>query len=200
MTAGVRIGRAFSDAERPRAAALFWEAFAAKLAVPLGPEPRALRYLAAAFQPGRALCARDGRGKLVGLAGVHVSAGGLVGGTISDLAAVYGWAGALWRGPLLDLLERRPPAGTLLMEGLVVDPDLRGQGIGTALLSAVVAEAEALGLDVVRLDVVEGNDRARALYRRHGFEPVGRTTVGPLRHVFGFGFVESMVRPVGGAR
>lgn len=192
----ITVSRGFAEAERPQAAVLFWQAFSEKLGAVLGPRPRALQFLASAFRPENALCARSGAGRLVGLAGLHGAKGGLVGGTFAELAAVYGWVGAAWRGPLLDTLERRPTPGTLLMDGLVVDRDFRGYGIGTRLLDGVVDEARARGDTAVRLDVIDANDRARALYLRYGFVPVGRQRLGPLRIVFGFRSAESLVRTV----
>ncbi|KAE8765107.1 GNAT family N-acetyltransferase [Georgenia thermotolerans] len=51
--------------------------------------------------------------------------------------------------------------------------DRRGAGIGSALMGAVVAHARREGLPGLSLSVEDGN-RARNLYLRHGFVPVGR--------------------------
>ncbi len=56
-----------------------------------------------------------------------------------------------------------------LFEDLVVDPDERGKGIGTALLRHVVGAARAEGLTRITLMTDRGNKRAQALYRRLGF-------------------------------
>ncbi|HEV2372491.1 MAG TPA: ribosomal protein S18-alanine N-acetyltransferase [Streptosporangiaceae bacterium] len=48
-----------------------------------------------------------------------------------------------------------------------------GQGIGAALLTGLLAEAERQGCTEVFLEVRVDNDRAQRLYRRHGFEDVG---------------------------
>jgi GNAT superfamily N-acetyltransferase len=53
------------------------------------------------------------------------------------------------------------------VQSVYVMPSLRGHGIGTALLEAVLAEAERLGLEHV---TVHANDRALRLYQRAGFE------------------------------
>ncbi|GHE96184.1 ribosomal-protein-alanine acetyltransferase [Amycolatopsis deserti] len=53
-----------------------------------------------------------------------------------------------------------------------VDPDYQGQGIGTALLRALLARADEVRAPVF-LEVRTDNDRAQALYRRHGFEQIG---------------------------
>ena len=46
-------------------------------------------------------------------------------------------------------------------------------GIGTALFEEMLAIAESWGVLQVELEVIEGNDRAMALYRKMGFEIVG---------------------------
>jgi ribosomal-protein-alanine N-acetyltransferase len=48
-----------------------------------------------------------------------------------------------------------------------------GQGIGTALLTALLTEAERRGCDEVFLEVRADNPRAQRLYRQHGFSAVG---------------------------
>ena len=53
---------------------------------------------------------------------------------------------------------------------LVVAPDARGAGIGGDLLDAAAAFAVAHGADVLELEVMPGNENARRLYDRSGFE------------------------------
>jgi ribosomal-protein-alanine N-acetyltransferase len=48
-----------------------------------------------------------------------------------------------------------------------------GQGIGTALLTALLTEAQQRGCDEVFLEVRADNPRAQRLYRKHGFSAVG---------------------------
>lgn len=56
---------------------------------------------------------------------------------------------------------------------LTVAPALQGQGHGTALLEAVLAQAWARRLPTVWLEVRASNERARALYARRGFDEAG---------------------------
>jgi len=58
-----------------------------------------------------------------------------------------------------------------IVENLYVIPQHRNQGIGTALLSAAETALFDRGVDTVSLDVMAGNERARAFYRRRGYEP-----------------------------
>ena len=58
--------------------------------------------------------------------------------------------------------------------GMYVAPEVRGQGVGGALLGAAIAQAEALGgIEALTLAVTVGNTAARALYRAAGFVPFG---------------------------
>jgi ribosomal protein S18 acetylase RimI-like enzyme len=54
--------------------------------------------------------------------------------------------------------------------GFVVDPTLRGQGIGRDLLRRVCAQALSDGMSTVHLEVETNNDRALDLYTSVGFE------------------------------
>lgn len=56
---------------------------------------------------------------------------------------------------------------------IAVHPEYRGRGIGTALLQRFIAAAEARGKTRLFLEMRDGNP-AQALYRRAGFDPIGR--------------------------
>ena len=180
----------------PEAAAEYWRAFSGKLGRLLAPEHKALRFLERVIDPAHAIIAAAPDGTLLGVAGYKTPAGAFVGGSMSELAAVYGRFGALWRGPLLDLLERDCEPGRLLMDGIFVRDAARGHGVGTALLEAVVQEAVRLGVGEVRLDVIDSNPRARALYEKMGFRATSTERLGLLRYVFGFGASTTMIRTV----
>ena len=57
---------------------------------------------------------------------------------------------------------------------VAVDPSCRRQGIGDALIAAVLDRAQALCLAFVTLELRESNLPAAALYKKHGFQAVGR--------------------------
>ena len=59
--------------------------------------------------------------------------------------------------------------------GMMVDPALRGAGIGGALLAACIAEVRSRGgIEMLTLSVTSDNAAAISLYRRAGFERYGR--------------------------
>ena len=184
----------FTAAERPRIAALYWEAFGGKLGRVLGPEARALGFVTRVLDPSHALVYRTAGGEVLGVAGFKTHTGAFVGGDFSDLTACYGRIGGLWRGLLLGLLERDTENRRFLMDGICVAPEARGRGVGTALLEGIAREAAERGYGEIRLDVIAGNTRARALYERRGFEAVNEQRLGPLSLIFGFSAATTMVR------
>jgi ribosomal protein S18 acetylase RimI-like enzyme len=60
-------------------------------------------------------------------------------------------------------------AHVLAIEGLAVDPERRGEGIGRSLVSAAVREVKDRGARRLTLRVLGSNWRARALYSSLGF-------------------------------
>jgi ribosomal-protein-alanine N-acetyltransferase len=89
-----------------------------------------------------------------------------VGGTrhyvlAEDGDRLAGWAGLAAAGGQGDVLT------------IGVHPALQGRGVGALLLTALLDEAVVRGCDEVFLDVRADNDRARRLYERFGFTPVG---------------------------
>lgn len=67
-------------------------------------------------------------------------------------------------------LDRRGSEWRLIE--LLLAPELRGRGIGSALIDWIKARAAASGAEGVALHVAVNNPRARALYHRLGFEDV----------------------------
>ena len=58
--------------------------------------------------------------------------------------------------------------------GYFVVADLRGHGIGVALVEDSLTEARRLGFDALQFNLVFESNPARRLYERLGFEAVGR--------------------------
>lgn len=54
-----------------------------------------------------------------------------------------------------------------------VAPAARGRGAGDELIRAVERWARQAGAATLKLAVTDGNEKATALYRRHGFAPTG---------------------------
>ena len=94
------------------------------------------------------------------------------------------WRGTAWSIPgsrnLIALLDGKPAGmasgipgerdGVTELISMWVVPEARGHGVGDHLMRAVEAWAVEVGAEVLELAVAPGNEKAIALYRRHGFE------------------------------
>jgi ribosomal protein S18 acetylase RimI-like enzyme len=193
---GVTIFRGLHANLRPDAARLYWEAFGGKLGRVMGPEDRALAFFQRVIRTDLCFAALDGEGRLVGIAGYKTPAGSFAGGSWADLITVYGPFGGRWRGWILWALNRGVDNNRFLVDGICVTCAERGRGVGSLLLAALCDEAREQGYPAIRLDVIDTNWRARALYERHGFTVAGAERLGLLRYLFGFSTSFTMVRPL----
>jgi len=66
---------------------------------------------------------------------------------------------------------------------LYVRPEARGTGVALDLMRAAAEHARAQGADVLELDVMEDNPRARRFYERLGFSTVHRRVAAPVSAV-----------------
>jgi ribosomal protein S18 acetylase RimI-like enzyme len=88
-------------------------------------------------------------------------------GAFDGQAAPAGMAG-FYREPRVKYRHKG------VLWGMYVEPDARRNGIGRALLEAIVARAGKMaGLEQIGLDVVTGMEAARSLYRAYGFRVFG---------------------------
>lgn len=135
--------------------------------------------------------------QLVGLAGFHTPDGSFTGGmNYKQLVSSLGIFRGHWAALILSLYERKPLPKELLMDGIAVHPKLRGQGIGTRLLSELNALACKKGYDRIRLDVIDTNRAAQRLYERNGFVPIKTERFPYLRWLLGFSASTTMIRNV----
>ncbi|MEV5445149.1 GNAT family N-acetyltransferase [Streptomyces sp. NPDC052644] len=189
------VRRGVPPGEEARVAALYWEAFGRKLAPALNPPEAGRRFIADHLRHDRGVTALVG-GRVIGVAGYRIGDRGLTGGGARDVLSAYGPLRGLPRLAVLALFERTPADGELVMDGIAVDAAHRGGGIGGLLLEEIAAVAADHGCRRVRLDVIDVNPRARALYERHGFTAVRTERTPYLRGLMGFGAVTTMHRAV----
>jgi GNAT superfamily N-acetyltransferase len=79
-----------------------------------------------------------------------------------------------------EALRGEDGSGPVILGGcflnlLFVVPERWGEGIGGALLDAVVAEAKRRHYSRIHLWTDQDDERSRRLYRSRGFSPTGRT-------------------------
>ena len=178
-----------------RAAELYDVAFGPKFRHVIPDRDRRVKLFAASMDGSRAFAAfadeDDDVDGLLGIAGFHEDGRAFTGaGGLRELLDTLGVLGTIRAVPGLMLFERKPKPGELLMDGICVAAEARGRGVGTALLRAVQAHA---GDRPVRLDVIETNPRARALYERCGFVAEQTEQFRILEPLLGFGASTSMV-------
>ena len=190
MTDTVAIQLGVPELLRARATALYCAALKAKLTPFLGPADRTARFLAPAMRTDRAFVATGGA-TILGISGFQEDGVGLFEFGLAQFWREYGLSGPV-RAIGLAALDRREAKDTLLMDGIAVDAAAQGRGIGTGLLAAVCNHARNLGKTHVRLDVIDTNPRARALYERQGFVAGETVGLGPLRLIFPFRAVTTM--------
>lgn len=181
------------ESQRSIAAQLYEQAFGAKLAVGIPNDARRLQVQEASLQMQFGIAALHGE-RLVGLAGFHTADGSLTGGMSTRmLFKRLGLLRGIRAVAIFALYKREQKSAELLMDGIVVDADYRGQRIGSTLLDMVKQYARENGYSHVRLDVIDTNPDARRLYLRHGFVATKTETFGYLRWLLGFGAATTMV-------
>jgi ribosomal protein S18 acetylase RimI-like enzyme len=181
------------DAHRRAAAAIYFEAFRRKMLLLVRDPARGAAFVDTAIHPRRGLLALEG-GVCVGLAGLDYAGESFIAPRPEECVRVLGPV----RGRLGCMAFRAIAGGhvgqDLRVECLAVAPDRRGGGVGTALLAAVYDLARREGFHAVRLEVVDTNPRARALYEREGFRCVAVERYPLLRPLCGFGSAAVMRR------
>ncbi|MHC5655574.1 GNAT family N-acetyltransferase [Stappia sp. ICDLI1TA098] len=176
---------------------IYVDALIQKLRPFFGTAEAAAGFLGPHMRRDRAVTAiRNGR--IVGIAGFNLDGKGLFEPRWRDFRSKFGAFGAAIRVAGLSLLEKQDEPDCLAMDGIAVDETARGAGIGSALLEAVVAIARRKGRKTVRLDVIDTNPRARALYERHGFVAGAPRALGLFEPIFGFTSSTPMTRHVAG--
>jgi ribosomal protein S18 acetylase RimI-like enzyme len=174
-------------------ARLYFEAFKAKLGPIFGTPEHAARVFRRAIHPPMfivALC----DGQLCGVAALAYRGQHALEVKFKHLVAEYGWLRAVFKLALLMLLHYEPASDEVYLDTLVVDARFRGQGIGTLLLKEVEGLARQKGILSIRLDVVDTNPRAKALYERAGFTIETHVRVPGMDRFLGFGGYTTMAK------
>jgi GNAT superfamily N-acetyltransferase len=193
----LEIRRTLPDHLRSEAAKLYYLAFEQKLGSLIGPNARGSRLLEEGLNSDSGLFAFDGE-RLVGLLGFQLHSQRLINIVPGRIVQEFGWLAAAWRLAFLMLFDRKPTANQFLLDGICVAEDARGLGVGTQLLEAARQLARKEGCTSIRLDVIDRNPRARALYERFGFQAMETTQTGWLKQRFGFGASTRMIYDLDG--
>lgn len=107
--------------------------------------------------------------------------------TEDNLRAVLEKDAQEWGGSAYTVMEDERPVGFFVysanpaeragfLKFVILDPVLRGRGYGTRMMRLALSHAfERTGVSKVRLMVFDGNEAARACYRKAGFVEESRT-------------------------
>lgn len=184
MSIGITNG--WEQKHQVRIAELYDEAFGAKLSSALPDKSSRIDILANSFKPNYSFVAFDGETP-IGIAGFSDKSGALTGGLqASDLVKRLGVIKGSIACLILSLFEREPEKEELVMDGIVIDKDYRGQGIGSMLLDKIIEYAVNNGFKSVRLDVIDTNPRAKKLYESKGFTVSNEEFFPYLKWLVGF--------------
>ena len=114
--------------------------------------------------------------------GVDASFGDHVASAV-DEAVARGWPGERERVWIVELdrafagcLALTDQGETGALRWFVLDPAVRGRGLGRRLVGELISEARALGYERIRLETFSELTVAAHLYRAHGFELVSEVT------------------------
>src|SRR5262245_54908414 len=95
---------------------------------------------------------------------------GLLAGGGATFAVIAGRPGAAVAVALVTLRPNVWYAGPVaLLDEMYVVPERRGLGIGSAVLQYVIAESRRRAVELIEINVDEGDVDAQRFYERHGF-------------------------------
>ncbi len=94
----------------------------------------------------------------------------------NDRADVVAVSGSRVLGHLTVVREEGSVSRHVATVGIAVAADVRGRGVGSALMTEAIRWARAMEVEKLALSVFPDNAAALALYRRFGFVEEGRLT------------------------
>ena len=187
----IAIGIAGGD--RLRAAEIYEQAFGAKLGIAINSREHRINLLRDGLNLSHAIAALHGE-YLVGIVGFTTGPIAFTSGiTYRKILREIGFFKGQKAALILGLFERKARDKELLMDGIAVCEDHRGEGHGTKLFDALKTYAGEKGFETIRLDVIDTNPDARRLYEQLGFVAERTNTFEGLRPLLGFGASTTMV-------
>ena len=131
--------------------------------------------------------------RLVGILGLQTNEGSFWNPTLKSFIKEYGIVGGLTKYVGLSLLHHETDSDEWCIDGIAVEAEMRGLGIGTKLLGQLEHRARENEIYKITLEVINTNQRAEALYRRLGYFEINRSNLWPCNRIYGFPF-ESAVQ------
>jgi ribosomal protein S18 acetylase RimI-like enzyme len=182
----ITISRSVPEEYREKAVLLFEQAFGEKISVAVNNKEQRLDLFSRSFDLNFALAAISD-GQLVGIAGFSIDGKSLTSKLeYADLIKTLGIVKGNWAALILSMFKRNANPNQLLMDGISVYENFRGQGIGKKLLNALISFAKESGFKSIRLDVINTNPRAKKLYEKSRFYEIKNDKYPYLKWLLGF--------------
>ena len=198
------IERGLPEHLRDAGVVLFDEAFGDKMRMAIGDRDKRLAFMARVYVADHIVVAlRDG--ELLGMIGLSSGAGHYRGGLMDipwdprPFRDLLGLPGSIRAVLSLRPSQHKPEIDELYVDGVAVASEARGLGVGTKLLDEALVIARESGMHWLRLDVIDTNPRAQALYERLGYEVTKVQSFRYMQRIIGFGGMISMELAVGEA-
>lgn len=201
MESPIHIQTGLTADQLPEAVALFDVAFQSKMAIAIPDAAIRRRFFGNIFNKKSCVSAVLS-GRVVGFVGFQTAgeafSGGITGAGVPwrKLWTHLGFIPGIRAALVFAMFRRKPEPGTLMLDGVTVDADLRGRGIGRLLMNAVIEYAEAQSFKQIKLGVLDSNVAAKALYEKAGFVVAGKKDLGWLRRPLGADGYDIMIRSV----
>jgi ribosomal protein S18 acetylase RimI-like enzyme len=156
------------------AAAIYAEAFERKLIKIIGNRDVLIKFFINIINPDRVIAAYNHEGKLLGIAGYRFEEQMMINIKKSVFLEMFGSIKGFIKYLITKVLYKRDVDDELqlLMDGIAVDRNYRGKGIGKLLFSNLEEFAVRNNLKTIKLDVIDENPKAKRLYERIGFKDV----------------------------
>ena len=175
------------DEFKASAITLYFNALREKLEPILGSDDRAHKALGSHLATDKCLAAICDQ-KLVGILGIQEDNGGFINPTFKTMVKLYGIFGGILRMSGLEMLHHRTASDELYVDGVAVVDEMRGKGIGSHLFDRLERIAAKKSVRKISLEVIDTNQRARALYEHLGFVATTEQTTWPLNLFLNFPF------------
>ena len=156
------------------AAKLYSIAFERKFTKLIGDKEIMTMLLSNSINPNCAISAYNNKGELLGLAGYRYKNQMMININKKSFYKIFGIIHGYIKYFITKLLYTRnaDSSSQLLMDGIAVDENYRGNGVGKLLFLKLEEFAKMHNLTSIKLDVIDENPRAKKLYENIGFQKV----------------------------
>jgi ribosomal protein S18 acetylase RimI-like enzyme len=181
-----------SEKLRLPVAQLIYDAFSVKLRYTLGPRHKGVHFIARSLKSEFGLVALQ-KGEFVGVAGAKTEDGELVDVNWGLWLRTYHIQAIRTFFIGVPFWYERKHPGMFRLTNLAIVDSARGEGIGTQIVEEFIRIGFEKGYRALKLEVINSNVRAKALYQRLGFEITRYSKIHfPWSHLWGFTGVYEM--------